>query len=178
MGFKKFSAQRLVNQYKSTRNRTSASTLLSTPNLLYNPIFKEVSGDVQRDYQITLVKVGMGNPSQDGMVAGTDVGAATDYAPRIRRFGTRKVLFLRIRAAVPAQTDRKRGMLGACERGLRGSGSKRGGMRLTGRIRKRASLRNGDRASMMKPSSTEREWFPCILTPCPRLCPSFAMKRA
>lgn len=43
MGFKKFSAQRLINQYKFTRNRTSASGLLPMPNLPYHPITREAS---------------------------------------------------------------------------------------------------------------------------------------
>lgn len=43
MGFKKFSAQRLINQYKFTRNRTSASGFLPMPNLPYHPITREAS---------------------------------------------------------------------------------------------------------------------------------------
>ena len=52
---------------------------------------------MQRNYQTTLVRAGMGSPEQNGMVAGTDVGTATNYNPRLRRFGKGQALLFVIR---------------------------------------------------------------------------------
>ena len=77
--------------------------------------------NVQRNHQSAFVGTDAKNPPGIGLVAGTDVGTAKNHNPRIRRFGTRKVLFLRVRFTVSAQTVRKSGMLGICAFGLRGS---------------------------------------------------------
>ena len=57
MGFKKFSAQRLINQYKFTRNRTSASGLLPMPNLPYHPITREASAAYKEIIKLRLSRV-------------------------------------------------------------------------------------------------------------------------
>ena len=76
MGFKKFSAQRLINQYKFTRNRTSASGLLPMPNLPSH--YKGGVGCAQRNYQIG----GYGNPSARCAVARINIRAMRNCVPR------------------------------------------------------------------------------------------------
>lgn len=83
MGFKKFSAQRLINQYKFTRNRTSASGRLPMPNLPYHPILH--GRRRRRTKKLSNCAChGHGNPSARRAVAvsGINIRTIQDCVPR------------------------------------------------------------------------------------------------